>query len=331
MSKPWTTQDMPSQRGRTIVVTGTGGLGYEDALALARAGADVIVAGRNPARGAEAVARIKVDVPGATIAFEALDLASLASVEAFGRRLAATQERVDVLVNNAGVMTPPRRQTTADGLELQFGTNYLGHFALTAHLLPLLTKGRNPRVVTLSSVAARQGAIDFDDLQSERAYKPMAAYAQSKLACLIFALELQHRSDLAGWDIASIAAHPGVSRTDLLHNAPGRFSPQGLIRSLLPFLFQPAAQGALPTLFAATAPTAHPGGYYGPHRLSETRGHPTEARTPKAALDAPVADRLWRVSEELAGLDFGSGLGSGESAPETANVARLVPASIRVA
>jgi NAD(P)-dependent dehydrogenase (short-subunit alcohol dehydrogenase family) len=163
----WTANDIPSQRSRSAIVTGTGGLGYEDALGLARAGGDVIVAGRNPAKGAEAVAKIRALVPRATVRFERVDLASLKSVAAFGARLRAERNSLDLLINNAGVMTPPKRLTTADGLELQFGTNYLGHFALTAQLLPLLRHGHDPRVVTLSSIAARNGSIDFDDLQAE--------------------------------------------------------------------------------------------------------------------------------------------------------------------
>lgn len=305
MRKNWTTQDMPSQHGRAIVITGTGGLGFEDALALARAGGDVIVAGRNSRKGEDAIARIKRFVPGAKVSFEPVDLADLASVAAFGERLRANRERIDVLINNAAVMTPPHRQTTADGFELQFGTNYLGHFALTARLLPLLRRGREPRVVTVSSIAARgNAAINFDDLQAEKAYQPMPVYAQSKLACLMFALELQRRSDQAGWGLTSIAAHPGISRTDLLHNAPGRYSTRGLMRSILWFLFQPASQGALPTLFAATSPEALGGRYYGPGRLSETRGHPSEAAIPAAALELHVASRLWQASERLAGVDF---------------------------
>ncbi len=305
MFRKWTSRDIPSQHGRTAVVTGTGGLGFETALAFARAGGDVIVAGRNPARGAEAVARIQKSMPSATVAFEALDLGDLASVAACGDRLNAERESIDVLINNAGVMMPPRRETTADGFELQMGTNYLGHFALTAYLVPLLGHGKDPQVVTLSSVAARSGVINFDDLQSERGYRPMQAYSQSKLACLMFAFELQRRSDAAGWGLTSIAAHPGISRTDLLHNAPGRFSVQGLTRSLLWFLFQPVAQGALPTLFAATSPDAQKAGYYGPDRLSETRGYPADAKPPPQSLDLAAASRLWEESSMLTGVDFG--------------------------
>ncbi|WP_454858109.1 oxidoreductase [Rhizobium binxianense] len=306
MSKSWKLDDMPSQKGRTILITGTGGLGFEDALALARAGGDVIIAGRNPTKGAEAIRRIKEKIPQASVTLEMVDLASLASIEALAIRLKETRGHIDVLINNAGVMTPPTRQTTKDGFELQFGTNYLGHFALTGHLLPLLMRAQDPRVVTLSSIAVKSAsaAINFDDLQAERGYKPMPVYTQSKLACLMFAFELQRRSEEAGWGITSIAAHPGVSRTDLLHNAPGRHSAQGLLRTFLWFLFQPVAQGALPTLFAATSPNARGGGYYGPNRLGETRGHPTEAQIPKQAMEKHVAHKLWEMSEKLTGVSF---------------------------
>ncbi|WP_454830880.1 SDR family oxidoreductase [Pseudoxanthomonas wuyuanensis] len=300
----WTASDIPSQRGRTAVVTGTGGLGFEDALALARADAHVILAGRSPSKGAAAVERIRQSVPGATVRFAALDLASLDSIEAFGERLHSSIGSLDLLINNAGVMTPPERQVTANGFELQFGTNHLGHFALTAQLLPLLRRGNQPRVVTLSSVAARAGAIDFDNLQSERSYKPMVAYGQSKLACLMFALELQRRSDAAGWGIQSIAAHPGISRTDLLPNGAGAWSAPGIARRYLWFLFQPAAQGALPTLFAATSLQVQGGAYYGPDKLGETRGYPTGAKVPPQALDVGMAERLWSESERLTGALF---------------------------
>jgi NAD(P)-dependent dehydrogenase (short-subunit alcohol dehydrogenase family) len=298
----WTTKDIASQAGKLAVVTGTGGLGYETGLALVRAGAEVILVGRNATKGAASVARIKGQVSTARISFARLDLASLSSVAALARSLRETRARIDILVNNAGVMVPPKRQETSDGFEIQLGTNHLGHFALTAGLLPLLKGGR---VVSLSSVAARQGALNFDDLNAEQSYVPMPVYAQSKLACLMFALELQRRSKAQGWGVTSIAAHPGVSRTDLLHNAPGKRSGMGLARSLLWFLFQPAAQGALPTLFAATAPEAQPGGYYGPNRLGETRGYPAPAKLPPAATDTAAAARLWQQSEMMTGLVFG--------------------------
>ncbi|EHK75005.1 dehydrogenase [Sinorhizobium meliloti CCNWSX0020] len=322
MSKPWTLDDMPSQQGRTILVTGTGGLGFEDAFAFARAGGEVILAGRNPAKGADAVRQINEIVPRAAVTFERVDLGHLASIEALALRLKRSRDRLDVLINNAGVMTPPRRKTTQDGFELQFGTNYLGHFALTAHLLPLLSQGHDPRVVTLSSIAARGSkvAINFDDLQAERDYKPMPVYGQSKLACLMFALELQRRSEMNAWGITSLAAHPGISRTDLLHNEPGRRSAQGLLRSLMWFLFQPPAQGALPTLFAATSPDAVGGGYYGPDRLGETRGHPTEALIPPQAREAHVAKRLWDISEQLIDTSY-----EAQSSAETRSIPPTQP------
>lgn len=300
----WTTKNIPNQHGRLVVVTGTGGLGYEDALALARAGADVIIAGRNPAKGAEAVRNICTENPSANVRFEILDLANLASIEAFGKRMEAQHQRLDLLINNAAVMTPPTRQLTSDGFELQFGTNYLGHFALTVHLLPLLRKGRNPRVINVSSIAARDGAINFDDLQSEHDYRPMVAYGQSKLANLMFSFELQRRSDAARWGLSSIAAHPGISRTDLIPNGAGSRSISGFLRTSLWFMFQPAAQGALPTLFAATSPDAKAGAYYGPDRFNETRGFPAPAKIPAQAKDVEVATRLWQVSESLTRVFF---------------------------
>lgn len=300
----WTSANIPSQTGRTAVVTGTGGLGFQDALALARTGASVVVAGRNAQKGAEAVARIKALVPPARVRFGELDLASLASVAGFAGRLLQEQDSLDLLINNAGVMTPPDRRLTHDGFELQFGTNYLGHFALTAHLLPLLRKGQSPRVVTLGSIAARQGIIDLENLQSARGYNAMAAYSQSKLACISFGLELSRRSRAAGWDIASMVAHPGVSRTDLLPNGAGGWSGPGMARRFLPFLFQPAAHGAWTTLYAATSPDAVSGTYYGPSRMGGTRGYPKVETPPAPVLDTRAAARLWEDSLALTGVRF---------------------------
>lgn len=298
----WSASDIPPQHGRLAVITGTGGIGFETALALARAGGEVIIAGRNAKKGADAVTRICADVRSARARFEQVDLASLESIAEFGTRLRGQYKSLNLLINNAAVMNPPDRQETADGFELQFGTNYLGHFALTLQLLPLLCLGRDARVITLSSIAARSGAIHFEDLQAERSYKPMRVYSQSKLACLLFAFELQRRSKAGRLGISSIAAHPGVSRTDLLHNAPGRWSAVGMMRTFLWFLFQPASQGALPSLFAATSLDAEGGGYYGPAILSETRGAPAEAAIPPRALSLGNASRLWEISERLTGM-----------------------------
>jgi NAD(P)-dependent dehydrogenase (short-subunit alcohol dehydrogenase family) len=300
----WTVGDMARQDGRMAVVTGTGGLGFEVAQALTRAGADVVIAGRDTRKGAEAVARIRSDVAAAKVRFEALDLASLASVARFAERLRKDQQQVDLLVNNAGVMVPPERRQTAEGFELQFGTNHLGHFALTGHLLPLLRASDGARVISVSSVAARSGSVDWDDWNATAGYSAMPVYARSKIACLMFALELEARSVAAEWKISSIAAHPGVARTELLHNGPGRGSMQSRVRSLLPFLFQPAAQGALPLLFAATSLNARAGGYYGPDRLGETRGHPAEAKIPPQALDDAAMKQLWTLSEDATGVRF---------------------------
>lgn len=302
----WRTRDIPPQNGRTAIVTGAGGLGFEDALELARAGADVILASRNPDKGAISVERIQREVPSARIRFEVLDLADLKSVETFTARVMGQLSKLDLLINNAGVMRPVRRMETADGFELQLGTNHLGHFALTGRLMPLLKATGGSRVVTLSSVAARGGSIDFDDLQaSHKAYDSMAAYSQSKLACLMFALELQRRSTAQGWGVASLGAHPGLSSTELLDNAPGAGRRVPLVyRIVRAVMMQPPSQGALPTLYAATDPGATPGGYYGPSGMAETRGHPGEARLPPAALDDAAAARLWTVSEDLTGVRF---------------------------
>jgi NAD(P)-dependent dehydrogenase (short-subunit alcohol dehydrogenase family) len=213
------------------------------------------------------------------------------------------RQSLDLLINNAGVMALPRRQTTADGFEMQFGTNYLGHFALTARLMPLLRGASGPRVVNVSSLAHRTGLIDFGDLQGARLYSPWKAYGQSKLACLIFALELQRRSDAAGWNLTSIAAHPGFARTNLFAGGPG-----GLVSLATdfaaPFFGHSAADGARPILFAATSPNAKPGAYYGPGGFSELRGAPATALIMPQARDAAAAARLWEVSAKLTNTAF---------------------------
>lgn len=303
----WGLQDIPDQSGRLAVVTGAaGGLGYETALGLAQAGAEVVVAGRNEVKGAEALRRILEIVPGAKVRFGLVDLASLASVAAFANRLLKDGRPIDLLVNNAGVMTPPQRKTTADGFEVQFGTNHLGHFALTGRLLPLLRAGDKTRVVTVSSLMHRMGAdIHFDDLGWERKYNPNGAYAQSKLANLLFALEFQRRSDRFGWGLLSNAAHPGVSSTDLIANGLGEKTLAGTVSTQMVRLFgHSAAAGALPTLFAATSPKAQPGGYYGPDGMLEARGAVAPALVSAKARNSELAGRLWDVSEGLTGVRF---------------------------
>ncbi len=308
----WTAKDIPPQQGRRVVITGaTGGLGYETALALAGAGAKVLLTGRNPAKGKAALERIRAVHPTAAIRYEDLDLSDLARVEAFAERLAGEQEAVDLLVNNAGVMTPPMRFETKDGFELQFGTNYLSHFALTGRLLPLLRTGERTRVVNLSSGAHRlMAAIHFGDLQWQRSYKPWQAYAQSKLAMILFAFELQRRSEAYGWGLMSNAAHPGYAVTGLQTSGPtmgrdGRPHPlQAIGRILQPLMSQSAAEGALPTLFAATSPDAKPAGYYGPQNMFELKGPVGEAKIGKEARDKNLASRLWILSEKLTGVTW---------------------------
>jgi NAD(P)-dependent dehydrogenase (short-subunit alcohol dehydrogenase family) len=295
--------EIPSQLGRIAVVTGaTGGLGYETALALAKADAEVVLTGRDDRKGRAAIERIGREVPGAKVSYEHLDLASLVSIADFSQRM-HTRQTLDLLINNAGVMALPRRTTTADGFEAQFGTNYLGHFALTARLMPLLHHASAPRVVSVSSLAHRTGFIDFDDLQGARAYSPWKAYGQSKLACLMFALELQRRSDAAGHNLMSNAAHPGFSRTSLFASGPG-----GLLSLVsdfaAPFFGQSAAEGARPILFAATSPRAKPGAYYGPGGIGELRGAPGPALIMPQARKVAEAARLWDLSEKLTETSF---------------------------
>src|ERR1700726_112555 len=297
----WTTADIPSLKGRTAVITGaTGGLGYETALALAGAGAEVVLTGRNDVKGRNAIQRIRGEFPNTKVSYETLDLASLASVAEFAKRFAAAHASLDLLVNNAGVMALPKRQATADGFEMQFGTNYLGHYALTAQLLPLLRRGNQPRVVNLSSLTHRRGAIDFDDLQGTWPYSPRKAYSQSKLAMLMFALELQRRSDAGGWGLMSKAADSGFARPDLFAHGPGASGLLGLLNKVLqPFISHSAAEGALPTLFAATSPEAKRAGYYGPSGFYELKGPPAPAKIMPQAENSAVAARLWDVSAAL--------------------------------
>lgn len=294
---------------RTAVVTGaTGGLGYATAAGLARSGARVVLAGRNPEKGAAALARLRREVTDAVAEFELLDLASLDSVAAFAGRMLEARPALDILVNNAGIMALPTRQLTADGFERQFGTNYLGHFALTARLLPALLRAEGgARVVQVSSLAHRRGTINWDDLGRERRYDPWRSYAQSKLAMLIFALELARRASAQNWPLVSVAAHPGWAGTDLVSNGPGSGTP-GLRERLMDGAFhlvgQTPADGARPIVYAATSPDAKPGGYYGPMGFGELRGAPAPSRIMPQAQDPAAGKRLWETSERLAGVAF---------------------------
>ena len=303
----FTVGDIPSQVGNRAVVTGANsGLGYETVLALANAGADVILAARSETKGREALVKILALSPKAKVRLELLDLSSLVSVAEFSGRLNAEGQPLDMLINNAGVMALARRQVTADGFEMQLGVNYLGHYALTAQLLPLLRRARTPRVVNLSSLLHRVGKIHFDDLQLERGYTPNKAYGQSKLAMLIFALELQRRSDANGWGLMNNAAHPGASTTALIANGPGSNGFIGKLNgALVNLIGHSAAAGALPTLYAATSPQAKTSGYYGPNGFSELKGAAAPARISARASDVAVAAQLWDVSEKLTASKFG--------------------------
>ncbi len=303
----WNISNIPDQSGKLAVVTGaTGGLGLETALALAGAGADVILAGRNAEKGRAAEDAIRKRHPGAKARFETLDLASLASVADFANRTLAAGRPIDILVNNAGVMAVQSRQITPDGFEMQLGTNYLTHFALTARLLPLL-KAAKARVVQLSSIAHRRGDIRLDDLNYVSGYSPFPVYAQTKLAMLMFAVELDRRSKAHGWGLISVAAHPGLARTDLVANGPavgGNVFLRTGMPIVLQFLGQSAADGALPTLMAATMPGVAGGAYFGPQGFKEFKGPPGPAKIEPKASDAGVAAKLWQASEKLTGVAF---------------------------
>jgi NAD(P)-dependent dehydrogenase (short-subunit alcohol dehydrogenase family) len=304
----WTEADIPDQRGRTAVVTGANsGIGFQAARALAEHGARVVLAVRDPDKGEAAAERVVMGAPqAARPEVRRLDLADLASVRAFAE---AFGEPLDLLVNNAGVMALPRR-TTADGFEMQFGTNHLGHFALTGLLLDRLLERPGARVVTVSSGAHRTGRIRFDDLQGERRYQRWLAYGQSKLANLLFAAELQRRATAAGLDLLSVAAHPGYASTNLQVRGAqmdgSTIKEQGALL-LNRLVGQSEEMGALPTLYAATAPDVRGGGYFGPDGPFEGRGHPRPVGRSGAARDEAVARRLWEVSEELTGVRYLSG------------------------
>jgi NAD(P)-dependent dehydrogenase (short-subunit alcohol dehydrogenase family) len=303
MSTKWTAQDMPDQDGRIAVVTGANsGLGLETARELARHGAQVVLACRNTDKGEQAAQTIRADVSDAQVDVRALDLGSLDSVRSFAEGLRSEHASLDLLINNAGVMAPPRR-TTADGFELQFGTNHLGHFALTGLLMGILEKGADTRVVTLSSGAHRIGKIDFDDLQREHRYSRWRAYGQSKLSNLMFALELDRRLRAAGSSVLSVAAHPGYAATNLQTAAAPLMD--RLIMKVGNFVIaQSAAMGALPTLYAATKPDLEGGMFIGPDGMGEQRGYPRPVAPSQAATNEDVAARLWEVSEELTGVRF---------------------------
>jgi NAD(P)-dependent dehydrogenase (short-subunit alcohol dehydrogenase family) len=298
MATRWTADQIPDQSGRVAIVTGANsGLGLVTARELARAGATVILAARN-GKANGALGTIAGAVPHAKLVPRELDLADLDSVAAFAEAVAGDHPRIEVLINNAGVMMPPR-STTAQGFELQFGTNHLGHFALTGRLLDHL----HGRVVTVSSLEHRPGRLDFDDLQSERSYSPRGAYQQSKFANAVFGLELDRRLRAAGLPLISVLAHPGYSATNLQLSGP-----TGLMKAVLrvgnQLIAQSAETGALPQLYAATADGVEAGSFIGPDGFREARGHPTVVQPVDRARDAETGRRLWKTSEELTGVSY---------------------------
>ena len=302
----WNAGQIPHQGGKTALVTGANsGIGYQAALELARHGAHVLLGCRNAAKGLAALERIHRESPGASVAVVELDMASLASVRRFAAEFALDGRALDLLINNAGVMALPKRELTQDGFERQFGTNHLGHFALTGLLIPSLLRASAPRVVTVSSLAHRNGKIEFDNLQSERKYVPWDAYNASKLANLLFALELERRARKAASRLVSIPVHPGISRTNIFDNGPGSNDLKAIaVKILAPVLTQADDMGALPTLYAATSPQARGGEYIGPDGFKGFKGYPTVETPRPQALDESVAKRLWTVSEELTGVVY---------------------------
>jgi NAD(P)-dependent dehydrogenase (short-subunit alcohol dehydrogenase family) len=304
--KDWTSDDVPDLHGRTIVVTGGNtGIGYEAAKVLAQLSATVVLACRDLGKAERAAARIADTSPGARVTVERLDLASLASVRAAAERLRARHPRIDLLINNAGLMMPPYGHTE-DGFELQFGTNHLGHFALTGLLLDRLLAGPDSRVVTVSSNGHRRGEMDFTDLQSERGYRRVPAYGRSKLANLMFTYELQRRLAAAGASTIAVAAHPGGVRTDLMRHSPWwiRTAVHPGMRWATSWLIQDAPAGALPTLRAAVDPAVRGGEYYGPGGRGEFTGHPVRVESNDRSHDVGVQRRLWEESERLTGVSY---------------------------
>lgn len=297
----WTARDIPDQDGRTAVITGANsGLGLETARQLAAHGATVIMAVRNLDKGKAATAEIAKAVPGATVELQQLDLGSLDSIRAAADELHDRVDSVDLLINNAGVMYTPR-QSTADGFEMQFGTNHLGHFAWTGQVLDLLLPVEGSRIVTVSSIGHRiLSSIDLDDLQAQKRYNRISAYGRSKLSNLLFTYELQRRLADAGARTAALAAHPGVSDTELARHIPG----SGAIEPLMRAFTQEASIGALPTLRGATDPDASGGQYYGPDGFMEYRGHPVVVTSSSRSHDPTLQRRLWDASVDLTGVTY---------------------------
>jgi len=304
MSK-WTPQQMPPQQGRFAIVTGANsGIGYQAARYLSRAGAAVILACRSREKGEAASAKIVAKQSSAKVEVRILDVADLDSVRRFATEFLSEDKPLDLLINNAGVMALPERRTTPQGFEMQFGTNHLGHFALTGLLLPALLRQPTSRVVTVASIAHKSGKLNFDDLNAERRYDPRGAYAQSKLANVVFGLEFDRRLRAHSANTASVIAHPGVAVTNIVSNGMGTGLKGRVVNALLPLVAQSDDRGSWPLLYAATSPDAHGGGYYGPDGIAEFKGTPVEVKPKPHALDPAAGKRLWEMSEALTGVRY---------------------------
>lgn len=302
--KKWTICDMPDLTNKIFIVTGANsGLGYEISKALAGKNAEVIMACRNIQAGKEAKQNIQAHYSAATITVWKLDLASLESIESFSEKIRTKYNRIHGLINNAGVMAVPKN-TTHDGFEMQIGTNHIGHFMLTSRLFTLLRSTEDSRVVTVSSIASHNGVINFEDLNSENSYHRWKAYQQSKLANLMFGLEMHEKLSISNFKTNSYIAHPGVSNTRLFHNMKPNAFLKLLGNILMPFITQSAKKGALPILYAATCPDAEPGVFYGPHGRREHKGYPAEAFVPEQAKIQEDREKLWKATERLIKKDF---------------------------
>jgi len=300
---PWNTEQIENLKGKEVIVTGgSSGIGLEAAKVLAVKGAAVTLAVRNVEKAKRIIEKFHSENPDAVMTAMHLDLADLKSVKHFADQYRSNHDHLHILINNAGVMIPPYRKTK-DGFESQFGTNHLGHFALTSHLLPLLLTTPLSRIIITSSLAARKGKIHFDNLDGSRGYNPMEFYRQSKLANLLFAIELQHRLGRAGKSTISVACHPGISVSNLLSRGSGKEANK-VLKKMMRIVAQPAHKGALPTLYAATNTDLTGGEYIGPDGPGNRKGNPVQTSDALKLFKTDLSERLWQVSETLTGVKF---------------------------
>ncbi len=300
---PWNTEQIGSLKGKEVIITGgSSGIGLEAAKILAVKGATVTLAVRNVEKAKRIIEKFRSENPDVTMTFMHLDLADLKSIKDFADQYLSSHDHLHILINNAGVMIPPYRKTK-DGFESQFGTNHLGHFALTARLLPLLLATPHSRIVTTSSLAARKGKIYFENLDGSKGYERMKFYRQSKLANLLFAIELQQRLKRAGTSAISVACHPGISVSNLMSRGSGKET-SPLFKKMMRIVAQPARKGALPTLYAATYPELAGGEYIGPDGPGNRKGNPVQTSEASKLFKTELSERLWKVSEDLTGIKF---------------------------